>query len=105
MESAYREDYPDVTDEQWEAIISQPHSNLYNVVRGYEVAKQEIKRSAKHISELEESINLLPHSWRSYICDNGTGHELWAEYIDDEAYGWDHDIAPEEQLFAIYFDG
>ena len=105
MESAYREDYPDVTDEQWEAIISQPHHNLYNVVRGYEVAKQEIKRSAVHISELEESINLLPHSWRSYICDNGTGHELWAENIDDHVHGWDLDLGLEEQLFAIYFDG
>ena len=105
MEKAYRNHYINVTDEQWEAIISQPHHNLYAVVRGYEAAKQEIKRSAEHISELEESINLLPHSWRNYGCDNGTGHELVAEYIDDAVHGWDHDISEEELIFAIYFNG
>jgi len=106
MEKAYREDYPEVTDEQWEAIISQPHHNLYSVVRGYEAAKKEIKRSAEHISECEESINLLPNSWRDYACDNGTGHELVLEYIDDKVHEFgDHDIGSEEQIFAIYFNG
>ena len=106
MEKAYREDHPEVTDEQWEAIISQPHHNLYSVVRGYEAAEKEIQRSAEHINECEESINLLPTSWRDYACDNGTGHELVAECIDDKIHEFgDHDLGLEEQIFAIYFNG
>lgn len=106
MEKAYREDHPDITDKQWEAIISQPHHSLYSVVRGWSAAEREVKRSAEHISELEESINLLPDGWMYYGCDNGTGHELVVENIDDKAHEFgDHDTAPEEQLFAIYFNG
>ena len=106
MEKAYRKDHPNVTDEQWEAIISQNHHNLYEVVTGYTAAKEELKRSADRINDGEESVNLLPSgSWYRYVCDNGTGHELVVEDIDDILHNGNHDLGIEEELFAIYFNG
>jgi hypothetical protein len=106
MEKACRHDYPNVTDGQWATIISQPHRNLHDVVTGYTAVKEELKRSADRINDGEESVNLLPSgSWYRYVCDNGTGHELVVEDIDDILHNGNHDLGIEEELYAIYFDG
>jgi hypothetical protein len=106
MEQACRHDYPNVTDEQWETIISQNHHYLHDVVTGYEAVKEQLKRCADHINEMEESINLLPSGdWFHYVCDNGTGHELCVEDIDGILHKGNHDWGIEEELYAIYCDG